>query len=158
MRRKAEGSIGSTCRGASWKTTGRCLEALDASRYAIGSPAFVEEAEDRIAGRRRGQAQDRDLDLPRRTASLAEIDAAVSRQYRIERDALAEHGRRAGPAKAVAVALAARLAEEGHRSIGEHYGIGPSAVGATLARLVDRPDVTQVVEVLAKELQKSKRK
>jgi hypothetical protein len=134
------------------------LAALNASRYAIGDPAFVEEAEERVEGRRRGQAQDRDLDLPHWTASLAEIDAAVARHFRVERQALAEHGRRAGAAKAVAVALAARLAEVGHRSIGEHYGIGPSAVGATLVRLADRPDLAIVVETLAKELRSSKRK
>ncbi len=132
------------------------LEALDASRYAIGGAAFAERAVERIEGQRRGRAQDRDLDLPRRTASLEEIDAAVARHYAIDRDMLAEHGRRAGAAKAVAVTLAAHLAEVGHRSIGEHYGIGASAVGATLARLVDQPDRAKVVEVVAKQLRRSK--
>jgi len=130
------------------------LEALAASRYAIGGAAFVEQTEERIEGQRRGSRQDRDLDLPHRTVSLEEIDAVVSRHYGIARDALADHGRRAGPAKAVAVSLAARLAEVGHRSLGEHYGIGPSAVGATLARLVERPDLAQSVELLTKQLRR----
>ena len=130
------------------------LEAMASSRYAIGGAAFIERTEDRIEQRRSGRMQDRDLDLPRWTVPVEEIDAAVARHYRIERALLAEHGRRAGPAKAVAVELAARLAELSGRAIGEHYGVGASAVGAIHQRLAGRPDLLQVVDSLAKQLGK----
>ena len=68
--------------------------------------------------------EDHDLDLSRRTAWLAEIDAAVSRHTASSAMPWRTWSP-GGTAKAVAVALAARLAEEGHRWIGEHYGVGP---------------------------------
>ena len=57
---------------------GPLLEAMAASRYAIGGSAFIERTEERIEERRSGRVQDRDLDLPRWTVSLEEIDAAVA--------------------------------------------------------------------------------
>ncbi len=65
---------------------------------------------------------------------------------------------RAGPAKAVAVELAARLAGMSGRAIGLHYGIGAAAVGAIHRRLADRPDVLQVVESLTQQLRKTRTK
>ncbi len=59
-------------------------EAMAASRYAIGGAAFMERTEGRIEQRRSGRVQDRDLDLPRRTVSLDEIDAAVAKHYRVD--------------------------------------------------------------------------
>ena len=53
------------------------LEAMAGSRYAIGGVEFVERTEERIEQRRSGRVQDQDLDLPRRTVSLEEIDEAV---------------------------------------------------------------------------------
>ena len=53
------------------------LEAMAASRYAIGGSAFIERTEERIGERRTGRVQDRDLDLPRWAVSLDEIDAVV---------------------------------------------------------------------------------
>ena len=58
---------------------GPLLEAMAASRYAIGSAAFTEATEARIEGRRSYRVQDRDVDLPRRTVDLEAIDAAVPR-------------------------------------------------------------------------------
>ena len=58
---------------------------------------------------------------------------------------LSTHGRRVGPAKAVAVQLAAQLADMSGRAIGAHYGIGATAVGAIHCRLAARSDVLQVV-------------
>ncbi len=49
------------------------LEAMAASRYAIGGAAFIDRAEERIEQRRSGRLQDEDLDFPRRTVSLEEI-------------------------------------------------------------------------------------
>ena len=57
---------------------GPLLEAMAASRYAIGSAAFAEKTDVRIEERRSGRVQDRDLDLPRWTVPLEEIDAAVA--------------------------------------------------------------------------------
>ena len=133
------------------------LEAMAANRYAIGGTAFIERTEEQIEERRSGRVQDRDLDLPRRTVSLDEIDAAVARHYRIDRTMFSAHGRRVGPAKAVAVQLAAQLADMSGRAIGAHYGIGATAVGAINCRLAARPDVLQIVETLAQQLRKKGR-
>ena len=51
------------------------LEALGASRYAIGGGAFIEQTEARIAQRESGRLQDRDLDLPRWRVPLEELTA-----------------------------------------------------------------------------------
>ena len=45
---------------------GPLLEAMQASRYAIGGPEFIERTERQLEGRRSGRAQDADLALPRR--------------------------------------------------------------------------------------------
>jgi REP element-mobilizing transposase RayT len=134
------------------------LEAMAASRYAIGGTAFIARTEERIEQRRSGRVRDRDLDLPRRSVSLEEIDRAVGGHYRLDPSLLSAHGRRVGPAKSAAVELAARLADMTGRAIGEHYGIGATGVAATHRRLADQPGVLQVVETLARELQKQKRK
>ncbi len=131
---------------------------MAASRYAIGGTAFIERSEDQIEQRRSGRVQDRDLDLPRRTVSLDEIDAAVAKHYRVDQRSFSAHGRRAGPAKAVAVELAAQLADMSGRAVGQHYGIGATAVGANRGRLASRPDVLEVVETLARRLRKKKSK
>lgn len=134
------------------------LEAMAASRYAIGGPAFIEQTEARLDERRSGCLQDRDIDLPRWNVPLDEIDAAVARHYGVDPALLSAHGHRAGPAKAVAVELAARLADIGSRAIGLRYGIGAAAVSAIHRRLTDRPDVLHVVDALAKELHKRRPK
>ncbi len=132
------------------------LEAMAASRYAIGGAAFVERSEEQIEQRRSGRVQDQDLDLPRRTVSLDEIDAAVAKHYRVDQRLFSAHGHRVGPAKMVAVELAAQLADISGRAIGAHYGIGATAVGANRGRLRSRPDVLQVVETLGRQLRKKK--
>jgi len=132
------------------------LEAMAASRYAIGGWAFIERTEERIGERRSGRVRDRDLDLPRWTVSLEKIDAAVAKYYGVDRRLFSAHGRRAGPAKGVAVELAAQLADMSSRAIGEHYGIGATAVAANHRRLTTRPDVLKVVETLAAQLRAKK--
>ena len=54
--------------------------------------------------------------------------------------------------------LAAQLADMSNREIGEHYGIGATAVAANHGRLAVRPEVLKVVETLAGQLRKKKRK
>ncbi len=105
-------------------------EAMAASRYAIGGTAFLARTEEQVEQRRSGRVQDRDLDWPRRTVALDEIDAAVARHHRVDQRLFSAPGRRVGSAKAVAVELAAQLADRNGRAIGEHYGIGATAVGA----------------------------
>ena len=134
------------------------LEAMAASRHAIGGAAFTEEAEARIERRRRGRVQDQDVDLPRWSVPLEEIDAAVARCYGIDPAVLKTHGRHAGPAKATAVALASRLADISGRLIGQHYGISSSAIVAIHRRLPDRADVLEMVDSLAKQLRRKKTK
>ena len=68
------------------------------------------------------------------------------------------HGRSEGPAKAVAVALASRLAGVTNRAVGEHYGIGSSAVNSIHVRLSDRPEVLAAVDLIARQLTKRKTK
>ena len=132
------------------------LEAMAASRYAIGGSAFIERTEGRIGERRSGRVQDRDLDLPRWTVSLDEIDAAVGRHYRMDPGTFSAHGRRVGPAKGVAVELAAQLADMSSRAVGSHYGIGATAVAANHCRLAARPELLKVVETLATQLRRKK--
>jgi len=135
---------------------GPLLEAMAGSRYAIGSTAFVEQTEARIEQRRTNRVQDEDLDLPRWTVDLEEIDAAVGRRYGLASADLRTHGHHAGPGKAVAVALAARLAKRTCRAIAEHYGVGSSAVAAIQRRLADRPEVMAAVEALSRQLKNKK--
>jgi hypothetical protein len=107
------------------------LEAMAASRYAIGGPTFIERTEEQIEQRRSGRLQDEDLDLPRRTVSLGEIDEVVARRYHIDPGLFSAHGRKVGCAKSVAVELAAQLADLSGRAVGEHYGVCANAVVAT---------------------------
>ncbi len=137
---------------------GPLLEAMAASRYAIGGTAFVEKTEPCIEERRSGRVQERDLDLPRWNVAVDEIDAAVARHYGIDPAVLKTHGHHAGPAKAVAVALASRLAAVNGRAIGEHYGIGSAAIGAIHRRLANRPDRWDLVESLARQLKRRRTK
>ena len=122
--------------------------ALDA-RYKHRRP---EKTKVRIEERRSGRVQDRDVDLPRWTVALEEIDAAVARRYGVDPAVLKTHGHHAGPAKAAAVAVASRLANLSGRLIGQHYGIGSAAIGAIHRRLADRRDALEIVESLTKQL------
>jgi len=92
------------------------------------------------------------VDVPKRTVDLEAIDAAVARRYRVKAEELKTHAHHAGPGKAVAVALAARLANATCRAIAEHYGVGSSAVAAIGRGMADRPEVLAVVETLSRQL------
>ena len=60
---------------------GPLLEAMAASRYAIGGAAFMERTEGQIERRRSGRLQDQDLDLPRRTARLGADRGQTATMY-----------------------------------------------------------------------------
>ena len=96
--------------------------------------------------------------MPRWGVALAEIDAAVARRYNVEPAVLSTHGHQAGPAKSVAVVLASELANLSGRAIGEHYGIGSSAIGAIHRRLANRPEAQEVVRSLATQLKRKRTK
>ena len=96
------------------------LEAMAASRHAIGSTRFIHQTERRLAGRRSGRLQDRDVALPRTTLDIARIDEAVAAHYGLPVEELQTHGHRAGAAKFVSVELACRLTGLTHRAIGSH--------------------------------------
>src|SRR5208337_3109980 len=110
--------------------------AMGASRYAIGDDRFVARTERSIERRRTGNHANRDCASPRRMLSLAVIDKAVSRHFRVTPADLARHGRSVGAAKIVAVELACRLTELSQRVIGEHYGGICSAAVSTIHRKV----------------------
>jgi len=88
---------------------------------------FFERTTERIEQRRTGRLQDEDLDLPRRTVSLEEMDGAVAHHWRVDAGLLSAHGRRVGSVKSVAVDLAAQRADLSGRAIGEHEGICANA-------------------------------
>jgi hypothetical protein len=75
--------------------------------------------------------------------------------YGLDAAILKTHGRHAGVVKAVAVALASRLANlrPGNR---EHYRIGSSAIGAIHRRLAERPEALEIVESLATQLRRKR--
>jgi putative transposase len=137
---------------------GPLLDALAANRYSIGSESFVEKTDERIERRRTGGIQDHDLDLPRRVVALDDIDAAVARHFKIEEQRLSQHGHRAGPAKAVAVELAVRLADLSGRAVGGHYRISSTGVGAIHRRMAERPEMLAIADKIERTLQKHRRK
>ena len=93
----------------------------------------------RVPGRNRGARRNKavryDLILPVVQVDLDTVDACVAKHFGIKTAALKEHGRRAGPAKAVAVELACRLTGQSGRAAsagrplatsGAKSGKGPS--------------------------------
>jgi len=59
---------------------------------------------------------------------------------------------------AVAVELAAQLADLSGRAIGAHYGICAHGVVANRRRLATRPEVLQLIETLGRRLRKLRTK
>jgi hypothetical protein len=133
---------------------------MSASRYAIGTPGFVERTEQSIELRRDGRLQDKDLELPRWTVSVEEIDAAVARRFRMEEKQLQSHGHAAGPAKLVAVELACLLSGMTQRAIGAHYGgIGAAAVSVIHRKAQQADGATRVaIDALLPRLASARRR
>lgn len=133
------------------------LDAMRASRHAIGDDTFIKETEKQLGQRRAGRVQDNDLALPAVTIEIDTVDAYVASHYGIDAADLQEHGHRAGPAKAVAVALACRLTGLSGRAVGQHYGgIGASAV-SNIGRRLHQPqtDILPVVDQLLATIQEA---
>ena len=113
---------------------GPVLEAMAASRHAIGGETFVEETERRLAIRRSGIAVDRDVDLPRTTVPIECIDAAVAAHYGVVPADLESCQACGGEAKFVAVEIACRMTGLTQRAIGAHYGGISSAAVSNIRR------------------------
>lgn len=106
---------------------------MKSSPYAIGSADFVDRTTRELSRRATGGPQDRDISLPRTGMALNEIDRVVSQYFGVSPAELQQHGRTAGPAKIVALELAARWSGKTLRAIGQYYGqISSQAV--TMAR------------------------
>ncbi|MGO9115292.1 MAG: hypothetical protein ACLP9L_39270 [Thermoguttaceae bacterium] len=119
---------------------GPILEAMAASRHAIGGGKFVEETERRLATRRSGSAADRDVDPPHATVPIERIDEAVAAHYGVlpaDPESCRACG---GAAKFVAVELACRLTGMTQRAIGAHYGATSSAVVSNIRRRLRQGD------------------
>ncbi len=101
---------------------GPLLDAMRASRHAVGSEQFVAKIEEEFKQRRTGQPTDRDVELPREQVDPQRIIQVVAAAYGIDPAVLQQHGRRAGEAKAVALELACRHTGLNQRQIGLHYG------------------------------------
>jgi putative transposase len=127
------------------------LDAMKASRYAIGADSFIGQTKKRLGKLRTGKVQDKDLALPSPPAiDIDIVDASVAAHYRINVADLKEHGHRAGPAKAVAVELACRLTDLSGRAVGMHYGgISASAISNIRRRVREgQPDILPVADRL----------
>jgi len=132
---------------------GPLRDAMRANRYAVGSSCFVRDVETQLKGRRTGKPTDRDVALPRDVVDIERIMAAVASEYNIAAADLQRHGRRAGPAKMVAIELACRLTTFNQRQIGGHFG-GITSMAVCMARrrleTTGRPDVEALRETLAR--------
>ena len=134
------------------------LDAMQASRYAIGDDSLIGEPKKRLEERRTGRVRDKDLTLPAVTVDIDTVDAYVARHYRIDAADLKEHGHCAGPAKAVAVALACRLTGLSGRAVGQHYGgISASAVSNIRRRVQQtETDILPVADRLLASIREGK--
>jgi REP element-mobilizing transposase RayT len=135
------------------------LEALGASRYAIGNAGFIKRAEQRLARRQTTRARGEKAAMRQWMVPVDEINAAVARHYRIDPEDLRAHGNRCGPAKTVAVELACRLTDLTLQAIGSRYGgITPAAVRAIHRKVCQgRLAVTADVDALFAKLTKNRR-
>ena len=127
------------------------LEAMRASRHAVGTEQFVARIEGQLKQRRTGQPTDRDVELPREQVDPRRISQAVAKAYGIDAAILQQHGQRAGEAKAVALELACRHTGLNQRQIGRHYG-NITSMAVCMARRRFREDQAQQHPALQKML------
>jgi hypothetical protein len=128
---------------------------MRASAYAVGSESFVHAVEERMRGLRTGAPEDHDLSLPREAGqTLVAVDGAVAGHFDIAPESLREHGNRCGPAKAVAVELAARTTGLTLRRIGEHYGLTSGGLCVLRHRLEGNAEALQAVKELVERMEK----
>jgi len=130
------------------------LAAMAASRHVIGGETFVEQTERRLAIRRSGSEVDRDVDLPRTTVSIEQIDETVAAHYGVTATELGRCQACGGTAKFVAVELACRLTGMTQRAIGAHYGAISSAGVSNIRRRLRKGEyaLSDVVAQLHKRI------
>jgi putative transposase len=122
---------------------GEIDDLLRASAYAIGAPSFVEKIEQRMRDRAGGDAARRDLALPRErrpSVAVEEVKRAVAERFGLKSDDLGRHARSrgVGPAKRMALDLAARHTGLALRELGSGFGgLSPSAMTAALRRAAE---------------------
>lgn len=105
------------------------IDAMEASRYAIGDDEFVREIEDALRERAASVSVPADVCTPLpEPADIAAIDGIVCDFYGCTPRDLRRHGRAAGEAKTVALELACRHGRRNHRQAGVAYG-GMSGAG-----------------------------
>jgi REP element-mobilizing transposase RayT len=123
-----EGAVGKEDKGF--------LEALQASRYAIGDEKYREQTAEELRGLRMSKYV-RDIVWPEvEGIEPAAVEQAVAAAFDVSVGDLHAHGQRAGLAKAVAVTLACELGMKPQRAIARHFGYGDeSSVGKQRARL-----------------------
>jgi putative transposase len=97
---------------------------MGAGRYAIGAEEFCEEvAVELKEARLRKGCFGRDVTWPSlKERTVQEVEDAVVDVFGVERRLLKEHGRRAGPAKMVALELCCEFTDNSQRQIGVHFG------------------------------------
>ena len=99
------------------------LAAEKVSRYAIGDKEFIAEAEFGLKEMHIEKGVYGDIALPDGPQiALSDIDEAVSRVFRTNKEDLHFHGHRAGIAKTVAVELCCVLSGKNQREIAIYYG------------------------------------
>jgi hypothetical protein len=100
------------------------------------------------------------VDLPGVTVGIEVVDRVVSEHYGMAPTDLAEHGRRVGPAKFVAVELACRMTGASGRAVGQRYGGISSAAVSIIRRKIRQGEyeVAPVVFSLQQRIAKSKRR
>jgi putative transposase len=102
--------------------------AFAASRYAIGSKEFVEQADAALKEMHVREALFGDAELPvEKNIDISEIETLVAAKYKMEVAELREHGRRVGDAKGVVVELCCMLSGKTQREVARHYGFKTDA-------------------------------
>lgn len=112
-------------------------EAMSASRYAIGDETFRARIDDELRDVRSQRAVYGDIVWPVNVVrGIDEVAELVGEAFGVKVADLCTHGRRAGPAKKVALELCCEYCGKSQREIGAHFCYtGNGAVGKQRAKL-----------------------
>ena len=132
--------------------------ALSASRYAIGDEAFIQQAEEELRELHVRKGLFGEIHPPSDAAVAVEtVEEAVAKHFGVSVEALHEHGRRTGEAKAVAVELCCMLTGRSQRELARHFGYKTDAGVSRQRRVVreraaEDPKLRRAIQRLAKNL------
>lgn len=119
------------------------VDALQASRYAIGEKQFIQDTEAVLKELKIENGTYGDIRYPDGPiVELKEIEGAVADEFGVEVKDLRDHGSRGGVAKSVAIELCCRLSGKTQREIAKHYAYKTDA-GVSRQRRVLREKVSQ---------------